>query len=111
MFGRNQKSSRYIYTKNEDFSSSFITFTGGDGVTGTYENDTFIVGFTANQAKKIYPIVKGSCLFVLDYLVERNGVLVTAPSNSPENAFYYYPFRLRGGRSKVWRENITPYCL
>ena len=40
--------------------------------------------------KEIYPILKGSCQFVCDYLVEdANGWLVTNPTNSPENSFYY----------------------
>lgn len=40
--------------------------------------------------KEIYPILKGSCRFVQDYLIEdSNGRLVTSPSNSPENEFYY----------------------
>lgn len=40
--------------------------------------------------KEIYPILKGSCKFVCDYLVEaKDGTLVAAPSNSPENSFYY----------------------
>ena len=40
--------------------------------------------------KEIYPILKGSCEFVCDYLTEdEKGRLVTSPSNSPENEFYY----------------------
>ena len=40
--------------------------------------------------KEIYPILKGSCRFVQDYLIEdASGRLVTSPSNSPENEFYY----------------------
>ncbi len=40
--------------------------------------------------REIYPILRGSCLFVLDYMVEApDGTLMTAPSNSPENCFYY----------------------
>ncbi len=36
-----------------------------------------------------YPIMKGAALFYLDMLIEdpKSGYLVTAPSNSPENAF------------------------
>ncbi len=38
---------------------------------------------------RVYPILRGSSLFYLDMLIEepRHGWLVTAPSNSPENAF------------------------
>lgn len=40
--------------------------------------------------KEIYPILKGSCEFVQDYLTEdEKGLLITSPSNSPENEFYY----------------------
>ena len=40
--------------------------------------------------KEIYPILKGSCEFVNGYLIENeSGQLVTSPSNSPENEFYY----------------------
>ncbi len=41
--------------------------------------------------REIYPILKGACEFVRDYLIEDGeGRLTTAPSNSPENWFYYY---------------------
>ena len=41
--------------------------------------------------EEIYPILKGSCEFICDYLIpDSNGQLVTSPSNSPENEFYYY---------------------
>jgi alpha-L-fucosidase 2 len=37
-----------------------------------------------------YPLMKGSALFTLDWLVpDSTGHLVTAPSTSPENDFYY----------------------
>ena len=40
--------------------------------------------------EEIYPILRDSCLFACDYLVEMpDGRLVTSPSNSPENSFYY----------------------
>ena len=40
--------------------------------------------------EEIYPILKGACEFVCDYFIEdENGFLVTSPSNSPENSFYY----------------------
>ncbi len=40
--------------------------------------------------EEIYPILKGSCEFVQDYLTENEkGQLITSPSNSPENEFYY----------------------
>jgi len=48
--------------------------------------------YTADRAylKELFPILKGACLFVLDFLTEGpDGYLVTAPSNSPENTFIY----------------------
>ena len=34
-----------------------------------------------------YPLMKGAAEFLLDWLVERDGEFITAPSTSPENAF------------------------
>ncbi len=40
--------------------------------------------------KEVYPIMKDAALFTLDWLVkDKKGYLVTAPSTSPENNFYY----------------------
>ena len=45
---------------------------------------------SVSYLKEIYPILKGSCEFVCDYLTENDkGQLITSPSNSPENEFYY----------------------
>jgi len=35
-----------------------------------------------------YPIMKGAADFCIDWLVEKDGYLVTAPSTSPENVYY-----------------------
>lgn len=49
--------------------------------------------FTGDEAylkDTLYPILKGACLFLKGYLVEDSqGHLVTNPSNSPENEYYY----------------------
>lgn len=47
--------------------------------------------FTNDPAylEEIFPVLKGSCEFLLDFLVEKDGILLTAPSNSPENIFFY----------------------
>ncbi len=40
--------------------------------------------------REIFPIMKGACEFVCGFLTEsEDGYLVTSPSNSPENKFYY----------------------
>ncbi len=48
--------------------------------------------FTGNKQflKEVYPIMKEAALFTLDWLVKgKNGYLVTSPSTSPENDFFY----------------------
>ncbi|WJS93794.1 glycoside hydrolase family 95 protein [Flavobacterium johnsoniae] len=48
--------------------------------------------YTGDKAylKKVYPIIKGAAEFSLDWLQkDQNGHLVTMPSTSPENMFYY----------------------
>lgn len=40
--------------------------------------------------RDIYPILAGSCRFICDFLTEApDGTLISTPSNSPENAFFY----------------------
>jgi len=46
--------------------------------------------FTLNRAfleKEAYPVLRGACRFIMDYLVEHNGMLVVVPSTSPENQY------------------------
>ena len=46
--------------------------------------------FTGNEAflrDTAYPIMKGAAAFCKDWLVEKDGHLITAPSTSPENVF------------------------
>jgi len=47
--------------------------------------------------EKAYPLMKGAADFCVDWLVEHDGYLVTAPSTSPENN-YYLP---DGGKTAV----------
>ncbi|KOS06113.1 alpha-L-fucosidase [Flavobacterium akiainvivens] len=43
-----------------------------------------------NYLKEVYPIMKGAALFTLDWLQQdKDGYLVTMPSTSPENRYYY----------------------
>ena len=37
--------------------------------------------------RRVYPLLKGAADFCLDWLVEHNGELITAPSTSPENEY------------------------
>lgn len=45
--------------------------------------------YTLDKAflEEYYPIIKGCVEFFMDYLVEKNGYMVTCPSVSPENTF------------------------
>ena len=58
--------------------------------------------FTGDEAylkDTLYPILKGACQFLKGYLVEdKQGRLVTNPSNSPENEYYYID---KNGEKKV----------
>ncbi len=54
--------------------------------------------FTGNKqylADTAYPLMKGAAEFCLDWLVEKDGMLVTAPSTSPENV-YLHPAGFKG---------------
>jgi len=54
--------------------------------------------FTADKKflrETAYPIMKGAAEFCLDWLIEKDGVLVTAPSTSPENV-YLHPNGFKG---------------
>ncbi|MCC8034345.1 MAG: glycoside hydrolase family 95 protein [Rikenellaceae bacterium] len=56
-------------------------------------------GDTDYLRNRAYPVMKGAALFCLDWLTEKDGVLVTSPSTSPENAFMYRgnPYSLTEG--------------
>lgn len=48
--------------------------------------------FTADKKylrEAAYPLMKSAAAFCLDWLVEKNGILVTAPSTSPENVYLH----------------------
>jgi len=54
--------------------------------------------FTADTAylrERAYPLMKGAADFCLDWLVEKDGQLLTAPSTSPENV-YIHPTGYKG---------------
>lgn len=53
-----------------------------------YEHYRF-TGDRAYLRKVAYPLMKGAAEFCVDWLVEKNGQLVTAPSTSPENVYLH----------------------
>ena len=63
------------------------TFTVGGAWLTTHLWEHYLYTLDANYLKDIYPVLKGSVEFFMDFLVEHpNGKwLVTNPSNSPEN--------------------------
>jgi len=63
------------------------TFTVGGAWLTTHLWDHYLYNQDQNFLKEIYPVIKGSVEFFMDFLVEHpNGRwLVTNPSNSPEN--------------------------
>lgn len=62
--------------------------------------------------KEYYPVLKGAAQFCMDYLVEKNGELITSPSTSPENIFRtpdgYYGSTLYGGTADL---AVTRECV
>ncbi|MEO5563900.1 MAG: glycoside hydrolase family 95 protein [Chitinophagaceae bacterium] len=55
--------------------------------------------YTKDKAflRETYPLMKGAALFTLQWLVpDSSGHLVTAPSTSPENDYYYYEKKVTG---------------
>ena len=81
-------SNPWLFTSPGEGASWGSTCTGGAWLCQhLWEHYAFTqdLGYLA----KAYPVLKGAAEFYLDFLVEepRHGWLVTAPSNSPENAF------------------------
>jgi alpha-L-fucosidase 2 len=66
-----------------------ITSMDGPWMTFPLYDHFEFTGDTNFLRKVLYPMMKGSVLFVLDFLVKSpEGYLVTNPSHSPENTFY-----------------------
>lgn len=63
--------------------------------------------FTKNKEdlKRDYPALKGAAMFALDWLVEKDGELITAPASSPENVYItdkgYHGATLYGGTADL----------
>lgn len=63
-------------------------YMGGNWLTRHLWEHYLYTGDRNFLAKKAYPLMKGATLFTLDWLVkDKDGLLVTAPSTSPENKF------------------------
>lgn len=75
--------------------STWGTFTVGGAWLATHLWEHYRYAKDKDYLKRIYPVLKGSVDFFMDFLVEdpRTGYLVTNPSNSPEN----FPVRKGSG--------------
>jgi alpha-L-fucosidase 2 len=75
--------------------------------------DHYLYDLDINYLKRIYPLLKGSAEFMLDFLIKdpETGWLVTCPSTSPENSF----FTDKGEKCSVSQgttiSNAIIYCL
>ncbi len=67
--------------------STWGTFTVGGAWLTTHLWEHFLYNPDTAYLRNVYPIIKGSVDFFMDFLIEdpKNGWLVTNPSNSPEN--------------------------
>ena len=66
--------------------------------------DHYLFTGDKNELKEMYPALKGAALFCLDWLIERDGELITSPGTSPEN-IYITP---RLPRSDTLRRHSRP---
>ena len=48
----------------------------------------YVFGRDVDFLRRVFPIIQGSALFFQDFLVERDGKLITSPSSSAENSYY-----------------------
>lgn len=85
--------------------STWGTFTVGGAWLATHLWEHYRYSKDRDYLRKVYPILKGSVDFFMDFLVEdpRTGYLVTNPSNSPEN------FPIRKGSGPYFDEITASY--
>ena len=51
--------------------------------------DHYLFTRDAERLKKDYPVLKGAAEFCLEWLIEKDGELITSPSTSPENRYLF----------------------
>ncbi|MBK5261513.1 MAG: glycoside hydrolase family 95 protein [Peptostreptococcaceae bacterium] len=79
----------WFNTAPTDGDPQYATFPMGGAWLMQQLFDHYLYEPDINYLKKIYPLLKGSAEFMLDFLVKdpETGWLVTCPSTSPENSF------------------------
>lgn len=91
---------------------SWANWTMGGAWLSTHIWDHYLFTQDKDYLREYYPALKGAALFCLDWLVERDGELITSPGTSPENLFYapdgYVGATLYGGTADL---AMTRQCL
>lgn len=73
----------------------WANWTMGGAWLATHLWDHYLFSGNKAELKEMYPAIKGAALFCLDWLIERDGELITSPGTSPEN-IYITPAGYRG---------------
>lgn len=91
---------------------SWANWTMGGAWLSTHIWDHYLFTRDKEYLREYYPALKGAALFCLDWLIERDGELITSPGTSPENLFYtpdgYVGATLFGGTADL---AMTRQCL
>jgi len=84
---------------------SWANWTMGGAWLATHLWDHYLFTGDKNELKEMYPALKGAALFCLDWLIERDGELITSPGTSPENIYItpegYHGATLYGGTADL----------
>lgn len=75
--------------------TSWANWTMGGAWVATHIWDNYLFNKDIEELRKNYPALKGAAEFCLDWLIEKDGKLITSPSTSPEN-IYIAPDGYRG---------------
>ena len=91
---------------------SWANWTMGGAWLATHIWDHYLFTGDKEFLKENYSALKGAALFCLDWLIEKNGELITSPGTSPENLFFapdgYVGATLYGGTADL---AMTRQCL
>ena len=95
-----------------DGSPSWANWTMGGAWLATHIWDRYLFTQDKDFLKQYYPLLKGAAEFCMNWLIEKDGVLLTSPGTSPENRFItpdgYAGATLYGGTADL---AITRECL
>ncbi|MBR5725069.1 MAG: glycoside hydrolase family 95 protein [Bacteroidales bacterium] len=65
----------------------WANWTMGGAWLSTHLWEHYLFGRDKDQLREDYPVLKGAAEFCLDWLVEKDGELITSPGTSPENEY------------------------